>query len=358
MRTTDSLYRRPTTSLGRSALLSRGAATLAAAALACGLAACHESPRAETEPTAKDPESRVSDPHIHENIALYLVHGPDAHDTRKILTLDEALLAKKAVVHETGSVNQLAIENLSDAEIVFVQAGDIVKGGQQDRVLPNDVFLGPASGRVEIDAFCVESGRWHERAGESARTFASSKNALSSKELKLAARHARTQTKVWEEVAALQDKLRDRIEHDVRDGRSETSLQLTLEHEVVAAEVDAYAARIRAIVERQPDAIGYVAAINGTINSAEVYASHDLLVRSLPKLATALATEALASRVAGGSPPAPPVDRAAAFMASVEAGRAQSDAASGTIARETDAAVYYEAGPTSDTPMHKSYLAK
>jgi hypothetical protein len=345
--------------LSETSLASRrGLAALAVTALSVTLAACHETPRAETTPAPASPEQRVSAPHVHENIALYLVHGPDEYDTRGILTLDEALAANQVVVHETGDVNRLAIENVSNAQVVFVHAGDIVKGGQQDRTLPNDMFLRPRSGRVEIDAFCVESGRWHERDGESSATFGSSKNALSSKELKLAARHARTQAKVWEQVAELQDKLRTQTERDVQDARSETSLQLTLEHEVVAAEVDVYAARIREIVERHPDAVGYVAAINGEINSAEVYASHDLLVRSLPKLATALATEALASRAPGEAPAAPPIDRAAAFMADAEAGRARDAAAPGTTARESDAAVYFEAGPASERALHKSYLAK
>src|SRR5262245_55030134 len=74
---------------------------------------------------------RVSGPFTHDNLTLFFIHGDDQIKGRKLITLDEALEQKKVVVHETKEVNKLAIENVSDVE-VFVQAGDIVKGGQQD----------------------------------------------------------------------------------------------------------------------------------------------------------------------------------------------------------------------------------
>ena len=64
------------------------------------------------------------------------------------------------------------MENTGKDE-VFVQAGDIVKGGQQDRVLSVDLLLPPRSGEVSIAAFCVEHGRWTARGNEDARQFSS-----------------------------------------------------------------------------------------------------------------------------------------------------------------------------------------
>ena len=76
-----------------------------------------------------------------------------------------------AVVHETGSVNELTIENVTLNEDVFVQAGDIVKGGKQDRVLSVDLILAASSDSVPISAFCVEQSRWQARGSESADHF-------------------------------------------------------------------------------------------------------------------------------------------------------------------------------------------
>ena len=107
---------------------------------------------------------RVSGPFVHDNLAIYLVHGR-AQAGPVPLTLQEALAKGSVRVHETGNVNQLDIENLAGEE-VFVQSGDIVKGGQQDRVLMVSLLLPPRSGRVAIASFCVEQGRWSARGKE------------------------------------------------------------------------------------------------------------------------------------------------------------------------------------------------
>src|SRR5262245_51576810 len=95
---------------------------------------------------------------------------------------------KKIIVHETGSVNELTIENVSPRDDAFIQAGDIVKGGRQDRTLAYDLILGPKSGKVPIPSFCVEQGRWSRRGREDDGRFHASSDQLVTKELKLAAK--------------------------------------------------------------------------------------------------------------------------------------------------------------------------
>src|SRR5688572_24979285 len=104
----------------------------------------------------------VSPPYICDNLAIFLIYGEEKMPEASPLTLQEALEQKKLVVHETGNVNELAIENLS-LEEVYVQAGDIVKGGLQDRVFAFDVIVPAHSGKVPTGAFCVEQGRWRPR---------------------------------------------------------------------------------------------------------------------------------------------------------------------------------------------------
>src|SRR5207302_1849548 len=130
---------------------------------------------------------RLSGPYTHGNLTVFLIHGEDQMKGRKLLTLDEALEQKKVVVHETKDVNLLAIENVSTEE-VFIQAGDIVKGGRQDRLLAIDLIVPPKSGKVPLESFCVESGRWAVRQGEAVDKFESSKSAAPSKALKAACR--------------------------------------------------------------------------------------------------------------------------------------------------------------------------
>jgi len=59
---------------------------------------------------------------------------------------------KKVVVYETQQVNELTGENLS-TESVFIQDGDLVKGGVQDRIMSNDFIVPPKSGRRPVAAF-------------------------------------------------------------------------------------------------------------------------------------------------------------------------------------------------------------
>src|SRR6266540_1910095 len=131
----------------------------------------------------------VSGPYSHKNLTIFLLHGADQRQDKTPLTLQEAMDRKMVVVHETGDVNNLAVENLSDEE-VYVQSGDIVKGGRQDRVLALDLIVPPKSGKIQIASFCVEQGRWSGRGQEEAGQFASSRKALSSKDLKIAAKHS------------------------------------------------------------------------------------------------------------------------------------------------------------------------
>ena len=115
---------------------------------------------------------QVSGPITHENLTVYFIHGPSAAG-KVPLTLEEALAKRSVEVRETGNVNQLEIENLGNDE-VFIQSGDIVKGGQQDRTLMVSLVLPPKSGRVPIEAFCVEQGRWSARGREDVKQFSSS----------------------------------------------------------------------------------------------------------------------------------------------------------------------------------------
>src|SRR5271166_5583704 len=80
-----------------------------------------------------DSAQRLSGPLVSENLAVYFIHGGSSPGPVP-LTLQEAIANHTVRVYETDDVNQLAIENRG-AEEVFVQAGDIVKGGKQDRTL-------------------------------------------------------------------------------------------------------------------------------------------------------------------------------------------------------------------------------
>lgn len=242
---------------------------------------------------AADDAYHWSGPYKKGNLTLFFAHGDNQLEDVQILTLDEALEQKKVKVHETGNVNQLSIENLSANEDIFIQSGDIVKGGKQDRVLSKDMMLSPKSGKVNISSFCVESGRWQKRGNEDNRAFKSSKKRIVSKDLKLATKLKKDQGEVWKKVSETQDKLSRNLGSSVKNHASQSSLQLSLENKKLNSKINDYQQHFRAISDRKKDVVGYAYAINGEFISADIYGSYPLFKRMWPRLLDATITESL-----------------------------------------------------------------
>jgi hypothetical protein len=329
---------------------------------------------------------RVTGPIVHENLAIYLVHGQSAAGAVP-LTLDEALARNVVKVHETGSVNELQIENLGTDE-VFVQSGSIVKGGQQDRVLSVSLMLPPKSGRIQIASFCVEQGRWSARGKEDVKTFATASSVVPSREAKLAMkapaqaavpdtnpvagiRNPRTtayggsdtssrQQEVWKTVRSVQDKLSTNLAASVAAPASQSSLQLALENEKLKDAQATYLAVLQASAEKDSDVVGYVFAVNGKLNSAEVYPSNGLFRKMWPKLLQASITEAIGAKNAGGDA-TPTSETAMAFLDEAAKGAASEKPLTADVKLETragDKAFYFETRGAKGALVHRSYLAK
>jgi hypothetical protein len=311
---------------------------------------------------ASDAILKISDPVLHENLAIYLVRGPSTPGAVPT-TLEEALLKKSIIVHETGSVSELQIENTGDKP-VFIQFGDIVKGGRQDRVLTTSLLIPPKSGKVAIGAYCVEQGRWSKRGNEDATRFSASNAQIFSREAKVAIvrapiageargaapsadlarptgpsaraefeqrirNHAQRQAmqhrgpdgqgEVWRSVSAVQGLLSDKLAAPVASEKSKTSLQLTLENERLKAAQQGFITALEPKGLEGDDVVGVVLAVNGRIASADIYPSNGLFRKMWPKLIRAAATDAFAHRT-DSAPTAPSVAQAEAFLADAENG--------------------------------------
>jgi hypothetical protein len=340
---------------------------------------------------AKAPDGfRVSDPIVHENLAIYFIHGKSEAGTVP-LTLEEAMAKGVVRVKETSNVNQLEIENLGTEE-VFVQSGDIVKGGKQDRTLMVSLILPPKSGSVPIASFCVEQGRWSPRGREDVGSFSTASAAVPSREMKLAIKaplpaapaadsaarvgvHAFAaetglrQQQVWEGVRRTQAKLTDRIGASVRSAQSASSLQLALENERLIDAQQGYIKALKAAGEKGDDIVGFVFAINGQLNSADVYPSNGLFRKMWTKLLTASAIEAIGHKDEPNAAP-PTVDAVTAFITAAEGGKASEKALNAGVkleTRDSDKAYYFETARaaalgTAPSPaaawVHRNYLAK
>jgi hypothetical protein len=350
--------------------------------------------------SAQAPEAaRLSGPLVHENLAVYFIHGNSA--SGKIpLTLEEALAKGTVQVRETGDVNALEIENRGNEE-VFVQSGDIVKGGRQDRTLMVSLVLPPRSGRVAIASFCVEQGRWSARGIEDAKNFSTASAAVPSREMKLAmkaplpaspslaghnAASARSpatgspapnrptlssapaqfgadtglrQQEVWDGVRKTQARLNENLGVQVRSAQSDSSLQLALENEKLIDAQQSYVKVLKPAGEAEDDIVGYVFALNGKINSADVYPSNGLFRKMWSKLLNASAIEAISHKDAARAD-APSIEAVRAFLAAAESGTASDKPLNAGVrltTRDAPAAYLFETA-RSDGWVHRNYLAK
>jgi hypothetical protein len=327
---------------------------------------------------------RISGPVTHENLTVHFIHGKSAAG-KVPLTLEEALTRRLVQVRETGNVNELEVENLGNDE-VFIQSGDIVKGGQQDRTLMVSLVLPPKSGRVPIASFCVEQGRWSARGREDVKNFSTASTTVPSREMKLAMKApqpapaqaavergrdgrimlapaasetSERQRGVWESVRKTQAKLSDRVGSKVNSAQSASSLQLALENEKLVDAQRAYVNALKAAGEAENDIVGYVFAVNGKLNSADVYPSNGLFRKMWAKLLNASATEAISQK---DEPRAdtPSVEMVMAFLGNAERGTASQKPLNANVrleTREGEQAYFFETSRAGGW-VHRNYLAK
>jgi len=336
---------------------------------------------ATSGPALAEQGIRLSGPHSYANLAIYFVHGASAPGPVP-LSLQEAVAKGSVQVIETGRVNELEIEN-TGSEQVFVQAGDIVKGGKQDRVLTVSFLLPAKSGRLPIASFCVEQGRWTMRGKEDASKFSSAGEAMPSRaallamaapppaktgsyqpagELPAGAELAAKQRKVWDSVATTQNKLTGGLNTPVASPQSGTSLQLSLENQKLKQARAEYLAALQVKAEADADIVGYVVAINGQLSNANLYPSNAMFRKMWDKQLAAAVTEAIGEKAAAPptSPP-PTAAQAGEFLSAAEKGPSSERAgAAGTRQEIRDGAtvLYNEARGGDGKWLHKSYLAK
>ncbi len=153
----------------------RGFTISAALFLTAGIAVSLLS-QAPSGRTRVDSHRSLGAPKSFKNLTLIPVYDSSAKSSNAYVTLDEGLRAGTVKVKESGQggeVNTLHVTN-TGSKPVYIMAGEVVLGGQQDRCLGRDTIIPPNKKLVPIAVFCVEHGRWtgHKEFQESACTVA------------------------------------------------------------------------------------------------------------------------------------------------------------------------------------------
>jgi hypothetical protein len=363
---------------------------------------------ADSPPDSPPAERKLSGPFRYENLAIFLVDGKDQLAGRHFLILQQALAQKKAVIRETKSVNELSIQNISGMDQIFVQSGDIIKGGEQDRMVAMDMVLPPRSGTVSLRVFCVEHGRWSRRGNEPAAIFSSSTYNAPLNKLKLAARCNESQEDVWAEVSNAQLALAQSLGSNLDSGyasmttrrapaggmagmnggvigisggssavlarggragearlqavQSPSSLQLTLEDPKLREAQQKYIDALNKIATNSPGAIGCAYAVNGKIMGADLYGSRDLFLKTWPVLLRGMAIEAVSQRAATNNVTEVTAENVNAFLDGIDRAKRTTDRADKAVVRlrkDADQGLLFETrGRTNNQVIRQSYVAK
>jgi hypothetical protein len=255
---------------------------------------------------------KIFGPFVHEHLALYVVEDPSAKSAGEFVTLAEGLASGDVKVSEkkNAQVSELLIENAS-GKPCFVQAGDVVKGGQQDRTIARDFVIPPHTPPSPIASFCVEQSRWHGKG-----QFESSTQNAYGKDLKLAVQQTKDQGAVWQQVAGNKQRL---VDNNGLTASKSTSLNEELENSKIQERMKAFKESLAKIVENRPQAVGLIAAVNGRFTSADVYADPALFRKLFPRLLESASLEALSWK--GEAKPAPADAQAASFLGEAEKGK-------------------------------------
>lgn len=268
---------------------------------------------------------RVGRAHVVQDLTVFPMLADAQEKLGRIVTLEAALKDGSAIVSERtdgAQVHSLTIANRGDAP-VYVLAGTLVRGGNQDRQVSQD-FVVPPREQMAVDAFCVEQGRWDGvRAGRSTGGRFGTMKALAGRKVRAAGQYERDQQEVWRQVAEVNRMNKKHAESG--------TLMATLDApDVTAAREDLVEKAKRALRDGDfAKTVGLGYAVRGQVKGVRWFANHDLYVEFEDALLGTAAVDAVTARE-GGRP------RAAEPVASMAVGDFVGEIESASTAEERD----------------------
>lgn len=310
-----------------------------------------------------DAHRTLGAPKTFRNLTLIPVYDSTARATGRYLTLDEGLKTKQVTVKEAsdgGDVNTLYVFNASRKPL-YVMAGEVVLGGQQDRCMGKDTLVPPGSRHVPVPVFCVEHGRWEgegtfaRSAGMAAGTTirASAENgafaiggvtqaySTSGRHLPMAPAVpmpvGEAQQQVWDKVA------RKNAHFQARPASGTYRSVLTLAAGGAQAMVTPYLKALAGSLGSDPHLVGVAAAVNGRVVAADTFGDPTLFRRLWPKLLRSYAADAAENAPAHAGPAVTPPQVKLFFARAADARRETQNrtALTTTVRLETSETVDY-----------------
>ena len=250
------------------------------------------------------------------NLVVFPVTSRSQVDVGPLVSLDDALAKGTAEVREVsggGSVNTLVIQNKGTVP-VFVLAGTIVKGGNQDRQIGQD-FIIESKQTTPVDAFCVEHGRWNgQRNGQATAGQFGTSEVLATSKVRAAGQYKKDQGEVWSKVSEANS-----ANHQAP---ASSTFLATVDDAAMKKQRAELAAKIEgalATVQPQQELVGIAYAIDGDIRGVRWFAHHDVFEMVRKKLVTGIAFDAIVAHAEAQAQNRPPSTKPTPAPAAVDA---------------------------------------
>ena len=219
---------------------------------------------------------------------------------------------------DSARVNTVCVINRSDRPL-YLMPGELIIGGKQDRSIARETIVLPDGKPTEVAVFCVEHGRWQRRASAetemlvdqsrqiypvadnvfaangsgvgqraSEGKFVASFGGLSTKARRTVQEDA-DQRQVWEEVAVQNEAL------GIGEKTASGTFAKNYSDEQVARQLEPYLAALHEPIAKQDRIVGVMIAVNGEMQSVDVFESTPLFRKLWPKLLKSFALDAISA---------------------------------------------------------------
>jgi hypothetical protein len=262
----------------------------------------------------------IGEPIRHENLTVFPLSSRKPKQDDRFLTLDQGLKEGSVEITEVGrgaDVNHLLVLNKSRKPL-YLMPGEIIVGGRQDRTIAQERVIAPGGKPVLVEVFCVEHGRWSDRGqAETARlikganstpelaessSFASrgagrtspavkadggefigSVGSLS-KAARLAVQDDKNQQKVWQKVGEVNAKSSNESQSGDFTGN--------YTDKKIVKQLEPYIKALQKSVAEQKQVVGVAVAVDGKLETLDVFESTPLFRQLWPKLLKSYALDA------------------------------------------------------------------
>ena len=225
----------------------------------------------------------VGGPYSTRNLTIFPLRLAGPHGFSEYITLDESLSRGYIEILEEKSpeVREVLVRNNSRNH-VFLTAGETLGGGKQNRLIAEDVLLGPHGPVVRVPVYCIERGRWSPGEKFGSGGF------MAPMPMRKMAQERVSQRALWEAVSGALEESGTRAENE--------DFSAVYKNEAVAGEIAQYRREIRIPLD---NTVGCVVVMHGRIVGSDIFTSPELFRKLWPKLLDSYALRAITHRERG-----------------------------------------------------------